>query len=293
MKTQLIQLSAIAVLLYVFCALLLLSCNVLSGEKGYDLSSSYTLRAGERAKVWYEAETVSVMRPEGEIPEVLKEQYVLRSIPVVSRSRVEVSINRAGEARWVIEDLEPERIFPDGRQGIPPDLSPRVTKTIIEGNHAVFYDREGKAIRSGRIDMPDLARVNFFLESAGHPLEEKVTRAREHGSEVLTQPNGNLTLKTRKSLPGFYSAEGSHPDAGAGNVEIVELVDTKSNRIVASALYDASGNMLEDTRLQYRDDSGQLAHIHSESITTDPNRVKVKSITDTYFAYVHVIVSDN
>lgn len=291
MKTQLIQLSAIAVLLYVFCALLLLSCNVLNGEKGYDLSSSYTLRAGERAKVWYEAETVSIVRPDGEIPDVLKEQYVLRSMPAVSRSRVEVSINRDGEARWIIEELEPKRIFPNRRQGIPPDLSPRVTKTVIEGNHAVFYDREGKALRSGRIDMPDLAQVNLFLQSAGHPLEEKVTRARENGSEVVTQQNGNLTLKTWKSLPGFYDTEGSHPDAG--NVEIVELVDTKSNRILASALYDASGNMLEETRLQYRDDSGQLAHIHSESVTTDPNRVKVKSITDTYFAYVHVLVSDN
>lgn len=300
MKTQLIQISSVLVLLYVLCAVLFLSCNVLSSEREYYRLSppAYHLRADEKARVSYEAETVTVTRYDGNVPDHLKEQYALRSIPAVSRSRVEVSINRAGQAHWVIEDLEPERKIPERRESIPPDLSPGVKRTVIHGDQADFYDASGKQIRSGRIDMPDLTQVNRFLEFAGNreaDLKQKIARARQNGSEVHAYPNGNLRLRTKRNLSGLYSREGTAltPEAAPENVEVIELVDTKHNRIVATGLYDLSGNALEETRLKYRGNTRELQHIHSVSTATDRNRIKVKSITDTYFEYLNVKVADN
>lgn len=300
MKTQLCHLSFIVLILYVLCAAFLLSCNIVSSEKKlHDLQPrSYGLQADEKARVSYEAETVTITRYDGDVPEALKEQYALRLIPAVSRSRVLVSIDKGGQARWVIEDLEPARKIPDGKHAVPPDLSPKVKKTVIRDHQADFYDADGKLIRSGRIDMPDLAQVNGFLKYAGSgnaDLRQKIESARQNGSIVQEHPNGNLTIRTWKPLSGLYRRDGSAPapEIAPEKAEIRELIDTRRNIIVATALYDASGDILEETRLKYREGSRELRHIHSVSTVTDRNRVKVKNITDTYFDYLRVMISDN
>lgn len=300
MKTQFCYFSFIVSVLYVLCAAFLLSCNIISSENTlHDLPPrSYALQADEKARVSYEAETVSVTRYDGDVPEALKEQYALRLIPAVSRSRVRVSIDKGGQAHWVIEDLEPVRKLPDGKHNIPPDLSPRVKKTVIRNQQADFYDAGGKLLRSGRIDMPDLTRVNGFLKYAGNgnaDLQQRIESARQNGSIVQEHPNGHLTIRTWKTLSGFYRREDAAPapEVPSEKVEVRELVDTKRNIIVATGLYDASGDILEETRLKYREGGRELQHIHSVSTITDRNRIKVKNITDTYFDYLQVMISDN
>lgn len=300
MKTQLFQLALLASFFYVLCAALLISCNVLSSEKLPDRSKprSYGLRAHEKARVSYEAETVTVTRYDGEVPDTLKEQYALRSVPAVNRSRVEVSIGHDGQVHWVIEDLEPERKIPDGRHNIPPDPSPKVKRTVIRDHQADFYDASGKLIRSGRIDMPDLAQINEFLKNAdgqNNNLTHRLALAKQNGSILHEHPNGNLTIRTRRRLSDFYKREGAAPltEAPSEEVEIRELVDTKRNVIVATALCNPSGTVLEESLLKYRHGSTELQHIHSVSTATDRNRIKVKNITDTYFEYLNVMISDN
>ncbi len=298
MKTHIFQLSFL-VLFYVICAALFISCNVLNSQTDARLSPvSYRLDANEKARVSYEAETVTVTRYDGDIPEPLREQYALRLIPAISRSRVEVSIDKAGQTRWVIEDVEPGRKIPDGRHNVPPDLSPKVKKTVIHDQRADFYDAAGKLIRTGRMDMPDMTEINGFLKYAGsgeEDMAERIARARKNGSHIREHSNGNLTIRTWKTLTDFYRRDGSGPAAEVPpeKVEIRELVDTKNNLIVATALYNQSGEPLEETRLKYRDGTRELQHIHSVSTVTDRNRVKVKNITDTYFDYLHVMISDN
>lgn len=300
MKTQLVQLALLVSFGYVLCAVLFISCNVLSSEKLPDLLElrSYGLQAHEKARVSYEAETVTVTLYEGDVPHHLKEQYTLRSIPAVNRSRVQVSIDRAGPVHWVIEDLEPERKIPDGRHDIPPDLSPKVKRTVIHDHQADFYDASGKLIRSGRIDMPDLAQINEFLKNAGgqnRDLKQRLAFAKQNGSIIYEHPNGNLTIRTRQRLSDLYSRGGpaQAPEVPSEEVEMRELVDTKRNVIVATALCDPSGAVLEESLLKYRHGGTELQHIHSVSTATDRNHVKVKSITDTYFDYLNVIISDN
>ncbi len=300
MKTLLVQLTLIVSFFYILCAVFLIYCNVFStSEKlsGRLQSRSYRLLAGEKAKVSYEAETVTMTRYDGDIPHHLKEQYALRAIPAVNRSRVQVSIDRAGPVHWTIEDLEPERKIPDGRHNIPPDLSPKVKRTVIHDHQADFYDASGKLIRSGRIDMPDLEQINEFLKNAGgqnRDLKQRLALAKQNGSVIYEHPNGNLTIRTRRRLSDLYSRGGpvQVSEIPSEEVEVRELVDTRRNIVFATALCDLSGVVLEESLLQYRHGSTELQHIHRVSTVTDRNRIKVKSITDTYFEYVNVLLSE-
>ena len=298
MKTQLFQLACMVVFLYMSCAVLLLSCNLADSEKEQFrfVIRSAGLEAHEKARVAYEAETVSVSRYDGNIPESLREQYALQSLPAVSRNRVLVSIDRHGLSQWVIEDLEPHRKIPNGKHDIPPDLSVKVKKTVIRHDQADFFDEAGRLIRSSRIDVPDMSRINGFLNYAGSEtvdMKQRMTLARESGSEVLEHPNGNLTIRSRKPLSGFYVRTEAAGTAPRREVEVVELVDSRRNVIVATALYDETGEVLEETRLSYREGSRELQHIHTVSVAVDRNRVKVKHITDVYFDYLDVMIAEN
>jgi len=292
MKTQLFQLTLIVVLLYTLCVILFLSCNVAGSEREFYRFEPryYGLQANEKARVSYEAETVSVTRYEGDVPDPFKEQYALHSQPAVSRSRVEVSIDMAGQTNWVIENLEPERkgageilIAPGG------GLSPKVKRTVIRNRRADFYDAAGKLIKSGRIDTPDLAQIDRLLSYTGTgnmDLNQKIALARQNGSLLYEYPNGNLTIRTWRELSDL--CHGS--EAVQEKVEVREEIDTARKVIVGTALYDRAGAVLEETRLKYREGSRELEHIHSVSVTTDRNHIKVKNVTDTYFEYLDIMV---
>lgn len=165
------------------------------------------LRDSERAKVSYEIETVTVRKYESNIPDHLKEFYAIQSIPVVSRNRVEVSIGKAGETHWTIEELEPERKIPDGKHNIPPDLSSKVKKTEIFNNQASYYDADNKLLYRAQVDMPDMTQINEFLKNAGGmesaqdiDINQRIEFARQRGSRIYEHANGNLPIRTKQRI---------------------------------------------------------------------------------------------
>lgn len=304
MKAQVSQL-LLSVLFYILSAILFVSCNVLSNESDNGLQPPHSnLQTHEKARVSYEAETVTVTRYDKNVPVYLKEQYTLQSIPVINRTRVQVSIDRSGQAHWVIENLEPNRKIPDGKHNIPSDPSPKVKKTVIYNNLAEFYDASGKLIRNSRIDMPDMTQINEFLKTSGGmqstmdiDIQDRINRAKQQGSVIQELPNGNLVLRTkyRPSEEHFRSEFNSASSTSSGELEIMELVDVKRKVIAASALYDDTGAALEESYLKYMDDTNGglvLKQIHSVSNGIDRNKISYKMITDTHFEHLKVIISN-
>lgn len=292
MKAQLVYLALLASFCYVLCVVFLVFFHVLGRESIGPVSSP--LQVHEKARVTYEAETVTVIRCEGDLPDHLKKRYVIRSLPAVNRSRVQVSLDKTGKAHWIIEDLEPERQVPGGRQPVPPGLFPQVKRTVIYDHQADFYDASGRRVRSGRADMPDLVQINEFLKSAcgrNGDLQQRLALAKQSGSMVYEHPDGNLTIRTRQTLSDSHSGEGPAPKAALQEVEVRDVVDTQRNVIVSTVCYDPSGAVLEETHLEYRPGSTELQHIHHVSTVTDRNHIKIKRVTDTYFEYLNVVTS--
>lgn len=286
MKTQLFQLTLIAVLLYTLCVVLFLSCNVAGSKREFYRFEPryYGLQANEKVRVSYEAETVRVTRYDGDVPDRFQEPVCSR--PLMCRNRVQVSINMAGQAYWVIEDLEPVRKRDDI---VTSGLFSKIKRTVIRNCRANFYDADGKLIKSGRVDKPDLTQIHRLLSYTGKgntDLNQKIALARQNGSLLYEYPNGNLTIRSWRELSDF-----SHEKRTAREmVEVREEIDTRRKLMVSTALYDRSGAVLEETRLKYREGSRDLEHIHSVSVTTDRNHVKVRNVTDTYFEYLDIMV---
>lgn len=183
--------------------------------------------------------------------------YKNRSLPVTTRSAVEIGINEDGSSQWIITKLKPTIDIPSPQANIPADDTPQTLKTVIQSGFARFYDRDGKllhtqemktnsfkdlieSLRKGAIPNSIAARVAGGVPDVD--IEERIETAKKNGHTVTDLGKGITSVRSKidrsKLIPGTKF------DGKEKKVYSVEMWDTVNKIMLGTRLYDEKGDAL-------------------------------------------------
>ncbi len=252
-------------------ASMMLSCQdspVSLGEQAANFQTMTAALSAEStlAEVSYEIESTTRILPNAPSDET---PDLITMVPQITNERVTMMLTSSGETSWIIETLTPsQNIYPDHES--LPNNQPIPTKIVYADGKMSLYDKDGVFIQAHETPIPsashlvetilsvkeqystaDINQAILNMQTQGYNSEllAMIANPSNYGATVSELGNGISSISMSSSNTGIETEEG----------EIVILVDTNRNLMLATRLYDVDGNPLSSVMIEY--EQGSSPHV--------------------------------
>jgi hypothetical protein len=255
-------------------------------------------------QISYEMETFTTTKFENAPTDQGAFMYRNRSLPITTRSAVEIGINEDGTSQWIITKLKPIIDIPSPQANIPADDTPQTLKTIIKADFARFYDKDGKLLHSHQMktgSFKDLveslrkgaAPTNIAARIAGGvpdvDISERIANAKKNGHTVTDLGKGVVSVRSKIDRNAIVA--GTKFDGKEKKLYSVEMWDTVNKIMLGTRLYDENGDALLAQTLYKYENGRNLTQSSHQTHGTDPRNVAFVTTTDSYFSNLKFVNS--